>query len=103
MGMKSLIYKKIKKVQKHLNRMDENFTIIQIKESELMTALEQLQAKVTELETTMSNANVLLQALGDYIRAHPIVNNDPALLAMVDSLTTAMATQQAVVDANPVP
>lgn len=103
MGMKSLIYHKIKKVHKHLNHMDEKFFIIQEKESDLMTALEQLQTKIAELEVTMTSANVLLQALGEYIRTHPIVNNDPALLAMVDNLSVAMAAQQAAVNANPVP
>jgi hypothetical protein len=96
-----LIYKKLGKIQKQLNQIEQTLSFIMDSEEHMTAELDALTAEVNEVEGVMDSAVVLLQGLSDYIREHA---NDPAALtALADSLEAKeQALAQAIAN-NPVP
>jgi hypothetical protein len=95
------LYKRIIKIQKSLNRIENLITIMNDREVIMAGELEKLVVEVAETEGMVDSAITLIVGLSDYIKLHA---NDPvAMLALANSLDAKQATLAAAIAANPVP
>jgi hypothetical protein len=96
-----LIFKKLSKIQKQLNRIEQNLSLVLESEAYMTAEFDVLTAAVTDVSGAVDSVLTLVTGLSAYIKAHA---NDPAaLLAFAKDLETKKDAIVAAVAANPVP